>query len=299
MSPSTSFLVLIPTFNHPGTVEFAIRSALQQTLTEVHVAVVGDGVSERTRAIVGRLTREDRRLRFYDFPKSVSHGEEHRDRIIRELSPDYVTYLGDDDLLLPHHCEVMLDSLRKADFVHPQPVYIGQDGQVHSFFRTDLRVDLSLEWHMHFPWQNSISLTGATHTLEAYLSLNEGWTSTPPNRWSDHFMWQKFFTTKGLRFTTSPLSTTMKFRARPLSEEEQVRQIRYFFQRLSHQDFLAEWDHTVATTVSRENVEAFIERRRLRRELQEAIKEIEILRGEATLAVSSAATRDARNSKLS
>lgn len=92
-------------------------------------------------------------------------------------------------------------------------------------------------------------------------------------------MWQKFFSTEGLRFSTSPLATTVKFRARLFSEAEQVRQIRYFFPRLTHQDFRVEWDCAVAEAISRENVEAFIELRSLRRELADAVKEIETLKG--------------------
>jgi hypothetical protein len=65
-------------------------------------------------------------------------------------------------------------------------------------------------WHKLDPPQNTISLTGASHTRQAYLALEEGWSAGPPGIWTDLYMWVKFFRNSEVSTFTSPFTTTIK-----------------------------------------------------------------------------------------
>ena len=45
------------------------RIALRQSLGDIEILIVGDGVDDLTRSIIAELTRKDGRIRFFDFPK--------------------------------------------------------------------------------------------------------------------------------------------------------------------------------------------------------------------------------------
>src|SRR5688572_27963864 len=53
--------ILIPTFDHGPLVRLALESALAQTVAEIEVFVVGDGVPDVTREIVGEIAEGDPR----------------------------------------------------------------------------------------------------------------------------------------------------------------------------------------------------------------------------------------------
>ena len=91
--------LIIPTYNHPETLEWSIRSAQEQTLDSVRIVIIGDGVNDSTRDIVHKFIAEDSRVHFLDNPKAQRHGEEYRHDAIAKFDDPLVAYLGDDDLL--------------------------------------------------------------------------------------------------------------------------------------------------------------------------------------------------------
>src|SRR6185503_5765455 len=122
-SDMTSVTILIPTHRHPELLPLALRSALAQDGTDVEVFVVGDGVEDDTRAGLEPYL-EDSRVRFFDFPKGARHGEEHRHAALQDAAGAVITYLSDDDLLLPGHATEVQQLLVDADFAHPSPVVV-------------------------------------------------------------------------------------------------------------------------------------------------------------------------------
>ena len=66
--------VLVPTHDHGPTLLYSVRSALAQTVPDIEVFIVGDGVPDVTREVVARLMDEDKRIRFFDNPKGPRHG---------------------------------------------------------------------------------------------------------------------------------------------------------------------------------------------------------------------------------
>ena len=61
--------MIVPTHDHASTLGLAVRSALAQTLGDIEVHIIGDGVGDETRAVVEHLVHDDTRVRFHDLPK--------------------------------------------------------------------------------------------------------------------------------------------------------------------------------------------------------------------------------------
>lgn len=205
--------VIVPTHDHPATLDLAVASALEQTFGDLEVVIIGDGVGDDTRDVAAALVATDARVRFLDRPKSPSRSEAVRHEVLVETASSVVAYLGDDDLLLPGHVETMVTLLEGADFAHPLPFAVNGDGSLHPH-PTDLARPECRQWHLQLhPRRNCVSLTGATHRVDAYRRLPAGWRNPPPDRWSDHFMWEQWFTAPGMRFATAGELTMLKFDA--------------------------------------------------------------------------------------
>lgn len=208
--PPPLVTVLMPTHSHASTIDLALDSVLAQTVSDLEVVVIGDGATD---AVVQALSAysEDERVRVVFRPKSVSRGEQARHEVLLSSRSTFVAYLGDDDLMLPDHLEQMIDLLADADFAHPLPVSIDRDGRL-VWYGTDLSREQCRKWHQH-PRRNGVSLSGVVHRLSAYRRLPVGWRPAPPGSWSDHYMWQQWFATPGLRYRTGTRPAILKFDA--------------------------------------------------------------------------------------
>lgn len=204
-SPTTT--VVIPTHDHPSTLDLAVASVLDQSVASLELVVIGDGVGDDTRDVMAAI--DDPRVRFVDTPKSASRAEPVRHGVLSGAASDYVCYLGDDDLMLPGHVATMVEVLQSVDFVHPLPVYLLPE-EGFGVHLADLSLPECREWHLH-PARNAVSLTGVAHRLDAYRRLPFGWREPPAGRWSDHYMWQQWFHTPGFRYRTHPQLTVLKF----------------------------------------------------------------------------------------
>ncbi|HZS34556.1 MAG TPA: glycosyltransferase [Methylomirabilota bacterium] len=245
-------LVVVPTHDHPETLDLAVESALAQTVGDLEVVIVGDGVGDDTRAVATGLCRQDRRVRFVDRPKSSGRAEQARHEVVAASPAPVITYLGDDDLLLGDHVELMLALLADHDFAHPYPAFLDEEGRV-SVRPTDLGDPACVAWHLR-PGHNVVSLTGAAHTRALYARLPHGWRPAPPGVPSDHHMWQQIFVVPGVRLVTAPRSTTIKFPAalrRGWSPARTRATALDLATRIRRPAFHAEWDAEVSAAVRR------------------------------------------------
>ena len=135
--------IIIPTYNRPHFLPRAVKSALQQTIEEVEVIVVDDGSDEPV-----SLT-EHSRLKVIRLSKN-SVNAVARNVGLKAAQGQYVTYLDDDDQLLPNMAQVSLDALKNTTL--PQPVaalsgleVIKPDGKV-----VDRRLPPTLPLGSHF-----------------------------------------------------------------------------------------------------------------------------------------------------
>lgn len=251
-------LLVIPTHAHPGCLPHAVRSAQQQSVEDLDIVVIGDGVSDDTRDAIAPILAADARVRFLDLPKGIRHGEEYRDAVIRQSAASVVGYLGDDDLLLPHHMATMRECLDGVDFANPFPVFIRRDGSIY-LIASDLANPACVAWHLNprLP-RNSVSLTGVAHTRESYLRLPYGWRPAPPGCPTDQHMWHQYFRLAGFSARTSPLSTTLKFahsERDDMTDAERAAELALWARGLRTDEFTDLWNAEVAQGVRRAAVD--------------------------------------------
>lgn len=200
--------ILIPTFDHGPTLRHSVASALDQTVREIEVLVIGDGVSDATREIVAELRSGDGRVRFFDNPKGPRNGEIHRHSALQDARGKIICYLSDDDLYTPDHVETMLQLLSHADFAHSPPLLLNAD-RTFRFGPIDLS---DPEWRAKEVGEKSlINLTNGAHTLDMYRRLPHGWRTTPVGIYTDHYMWKQFLEISDCRALSGPLPTALGF----------------------------------------------------------------------------------------
>jgi hypothetical protein len=200
--------ILIPTHNHGATLRASVAGALGQTVSDLEVFVIGDGVPDETRDIMAEIMRADSRVRFFDHPKGPRHGERYRHEALLEARGRIVCYLSDDDLYLPRHVEEMSALLKHADFAHAVAAAVQPDGTVSTW-----TVDLALPIYRDelLAGRNRVPFSAGAHTLDFYRQLAEGWTSAPKGTATDLFMWQKFLRHPARRFRSGRTPTVLVF----------------------------------------------------------------------------------------
>jgi GalNAc5-diNAcBac-PP-undecaprenol beta-1,3-glucosyltransferase len=236
--------VIIPTHDHGPTLRPALASVLAQTVADIEVFVIGDGVPQVTREIMSAFARSDERVRFFDHPKGPRNGELYRHEALKEARGEIVCYLSDDDLWFPEHLETMKRLLDRHDFANALPVHATVEGVVAS-----LVVDLG---DRRFPERivggtSFIPLSCGAHTLDAYRRLPQGWSTTPPGIYTDLFMWQKFLRQPSRRARSGTLPTLLVFPSRgrrDSTSDERVEELERWGSKMAderwRQDFIAE-----------------------------------------------------------
>lgn len=273
--------VVVPTHDHAATLDLAVRSALAQTLAEIEVIVVGDGVGDDTRDVIAGLLAEDPRLRFLDLPKGPNHGEIHRDRAIAGTRAKVVCYLCDDDLLLPAHVESMVGLLEDADLAQSQNGRLEVGGAWYHGF-ADLASPACREWVLR-PDRNVVSLTGTAHTVAAYRRLPYGWRTTPEGRYPDHYMWQQFLAEPWVRAVTATRVTALHFPSHLEGREEwspaaRRAELEAWWTAIAGEEGRARFDENVRRAVMVQSTEEFLRRN----ELEEVIASWEAERARLT-----------------
>jgi GalNAc5-diNAcBac-PP-undecaprenol beta-1,3-glucosyltransferase len=185
---SVAATVLIPTHDHGPTLRYSVESALRQSLSDIEIFIIGDGVDDLSRSIIAELTRKDARVRFFDFPKGERHGEASRHIALQEARGQIVGYLSDDDLWFPEHLERMYDALQRHNVVNVLGMCVHPDGTLGTW-HGDLNHPQYRE-RMRGKW-NFIPLSALAHRMDFYRKLPLGWHPAPPDTWTDLHMWRK------------------------------------------------------------------------------------------------------------
>lgn len=107
----TSVSVVVPVWNREGTIERAIRSALEQTQPPLEVIVCDDGSTDGTADILRRLAREDPRVRVISAGRSGGPAAP-RNRGLGHAEGEWVAFLDSDDEWLPGKLQVQSSSTR-------------------------------------------------------------------------------------------------------------------------------------------------------------------------------------------
>lgn len=201
--------VIVPTTGDRGVLlPHSIGSILRQNDPSLEVFVLGDGVSDASRRLIGELCRRDGRIRFFDHPKHRRRGEEYRHAALAEARGRIVCYLCDRDFMLPHHVSTMSRLLEDADFGHSLRATFAESGIVFAC-TPDIESPEDLEAIRANRLAPAIPLSQAAHTLQMYRRLPEGWRTTPEYLYTDVYMWQQFLTQPGCRTAASPRLTVL------------------------------------------------------------------------------------------
>jgi glycosyltransferase involved in cell wall biosynthesis len=253
--------VVIPTFDHGPLLEYSLASALAQTVSDIEIFVVGDGVPDITRSIAVNARERDARVRFFDNPKGARRGEVHRHRALAHARGEIVCYLADDDLWLPHHVETMLTVLDEHDFANALPlsVYPGHE------LRPGPAVDLSLPFYKEFivTRGNRIPNSFAAHTLDVYRRLPHGWRPAPPNMHSDHYMWQQILALPDCRAASSQLPTAINFGSRPrrgMGLAERAEEMRHWLEMIRDPHWRTGFESQVLQALARRRASEWVQR---------------------------------------
>lgn len=232
--------VLIPTYEHSDTLAFAIESILAQSVQDFEILVVGDGAPERTDQIMRQFCDQDARIQYFRNPKGESHGEGHRAAALRLARGEIVCYLGDDDLWLPNHLEIVSRALLNEgfDFVHTIQINIRPNGEfflidgdlAHSRTRKRMLGEL---WNFFGP-------TCVAHRLSTYFQLPFGWRPKPNGIYSDLHMWRQWLELPACRFSSEPFASSLHFPSYlrqywPLSQRAQ--ELEHWWRRMQAPEF--------------------------------------------------------------
>lgn len=110
--------VIIATYNWSTVLPYSIGSALDQTLADFELLVVGDGCTDDSQQVVEAI--QDRRVRWIGMPGNTGHQSGPNNRGLAEARGEFIAYLGHDDLWLPHHLACAVEALdaRNAAMAH-------------------------------------------------------------------------------------------------------------------------------------------------------------------------------------
>jgi len=234
--------VLIPTHEHVATLRHAVRSVQAQSIQDFELFIVGDGVTDATRALVAELAGEDDRIRFFDFAKGPRKGERHRHTALQEARGRIVAYLGDDDCWMPHHLAVLDDLLTDADFGHTLQLGVDEHGAIVAL--PAALEDPEFRRRMLSELFNRFDLTFGAHTLDAYRRLPHGWRTTPAEfPWTDLYMWRQFLEQPWCRARSAMIPTginTWTHRRQGLTDQERADDLVRWHSRIADPDYRAQ-----------------------------------------------------------
>ena len=270
--------VLIPAHNKPTTLPLTVDTVLRQSVEDLEVIVIGDGVTDAVREVVGELVRADDRVRFLDFPKGPHHGERYRHDAVLAARSDAILYLCDDDLLLPEHVSDLLGLLEDHTLVQSLNGFCRVSGEVELFVgdladgdSVDLLLDTTIQ-------HNFVSITGTAHSRSFYERADVRWDTTPAGEWPDHRQFRRLIRHPDFRGATSPRMTALQL---PTSEDG-----RDSWTDAEREDELRRWHELVTAPGAQEAIDARVAAALPRSLVQYAVavvrlqRDVRLLRGE-------------------
>ncbi len=100
--------VLIPTYNRPEYLKLAIKSALDQTYSNIEIIISDDSSNEDSRHMIEKDFSLYNNLLYFKNEKPYGPAGNFK-RCLELANGDYISFLMDDDLYYPHRIETMMD----------------------------------------------------------------------------------------------------------------------------------------------------------------------------------------------
>jgi hypothetical protein len=202
--------VLIPTTGDRGLLlVHSIKSIQNQTIKDIEIFIIGDGVEEEAKKIIRDLMANDERIKFFDYPKHLRRGEPYRHEVLQHSNGKSIFYLCDRDLMLPNHINRLLKILNQYNFVSSTYIGVKRDQSLN----IDQWVNYYGSGEEMAPDKRRLgTLSCIAHTRELYFELDNGWRTTPLDQFTDRYMWKQFLGHIKCRPYSSPLPTILYFK---------------------------------------------------------------------------------------
>ncbi len=106
------FTVVIPTYNRKDILGETIQSVLNQKFTDFELLIVDDGSTDNTKELVAEyMSRNPLKIKY--IYQNNSERSAARNNGIQSALGDFVVLLDSDDTFLPHHLELLAQTIRK------------------------------------------------------------------------------------------------------------------------------------------------------------------------------------------
>jgi glycosyltransferase involved in cell wall biosynthesis len=122
---------LIPTYKRPELLESAIRSALNQSYSDIIVSVFDNASNDETESVILKMQKQDSRIVYKKHPKTISAVENFQLAISSVKTP-FFSILADDDLLAPYFYEIAKQKIGDAAFFLGSTLDITENGRIIS-----------------------------------------------------------------------------------------------------------------------------------------------------------------------
>ena len=195
--------VIIATYNKKSTLKYAVESVLWQTMKDFELWVIGDGCTDGTEELMA--TFDDPRVNWYNLPQNTGDQSEPSNEGLRRAKGTYISYLNHDDIWMPNHLEVLLDTIQthNADFAYSIMEWIYDEND-------PLPENFTQPVAPHYP--DSPFPPEATQTMHRKDVINEiGYWKRPWEVYTfpraDYFMRAQF---AGKKFVLAPRLTALK-----------------------------------------------------------------------------------------
>lgn len=184
--------VIVPTTGNRGALlPYSVGSIQNQTVQDLEIFIIGDGITDETKQMIQKLKSEDSRIKFFDYPKHERRGEPYRHQALQEAKGEMVCYLCDRDLMLPDHVETLSHILEEYNFASTTYIDAKEDRTLSISQYIDYYGAASQN-KKKLVYPGGISLSNVGHTLDLYHQLPFGWRTTPRGNFTDVYMWQQF-----------------------------------------------------------------------------------------------------------
>lgn len=168
--------VIIPTFNRPDSLHYAIESVLTQTYSNLELFVVDDNppnsiAREATQRVIETFS-SDPRIKYLQHERN-RNGSAARNTAIYQATGEFVSFLDDDDIYLPNMLQDCVTRLREldSDYGAVYGGFIGWNSLVDDPSRYksgDLTLDiLKLAYTKHYLCTNTV-----VYRRECLLAIN-------------------------------------------------------------------------------------------------------------------------------
>jgi glycosyltransferase involved in cell wall biosynthesis len=103
--------VLMSSYNHEKYIAEAIESVLNQTIQDFELIIVDDGSTDNSRQIIENYSKKDRRIKASFHTQNLGIPSTAND-CLRQVSGEYIAYIGSDDLWVKNKLEKQLQILK-------------------------------------------------------------------------------------------------------------------------------------------------------------------------------------------